>query len=122
MPIGGNPNLIALVGTVQQKSALAAYNRQITKLSSSGAGVNRSGAVVLAATDNKDQDTATISRPAITALENAQTISDESIIRSDDFPSDALGYSREQILEHSQEALTAQSNQVSERLRDLYRL
>jgi hypothetical protein len=121
MPVGGNPNLIALVGTVQQKSALAAYNRQITKLSS-GVGVNKSGAVALATTDKTNQDTATISRPAITALENAQTISDESIIRSDDFPSDALGYSREQILEHSQEALTAQSNQVSERLRDLYRL
>ena len=55
MPIGGNPGLIALVGTVQQKSALAAYNRQIAKLSSC-TNVNRSGSIAFPATDKQDQD------------------------------------------------------------------
>jgi hypothetical protein len=77
-----DPNLIGLVGTVLQKNALAAYNRQMTKLSSCSrtgrTGEHERGAGM---TDKLNEDIATISRAAIAALEAAQALGDDAVIR-----------------------------------------
>jgi hypothetical protein len=121
MPVGGNLVLIGFTGVIQQKNALAAYNKQITKVSSgsrtSGPGEHRS----VAPTEKQEQDTTAFSRVGIAALETTQVIGDETVIRGDDSAVRALDYSRTQIIEHTDDALMAQANQVSEQLLALYK-
>ena len=121
MAIGGNTNLIALTGILQQKNALAAYNRQASRAEF----VRKTGAEdthSLGTTEKQAEDTATLSRAAISALENTQVIGEETVIRGDDSATDALDMSQKLILEHTEEALRAQVNVTPERLLALYQL
>jgi hypothetical protein len=119
MSIGGNPNLFAVTGVVQQKGALAAYLRQINRPTTfSTAGAPDPHDITIE--ERQEHDTTVISRVAIAVLESTQTIGDETVIRGDDSTSDALAFSQKQIIEHTDEALRAQSNQTSEQLRALY--
>jgi hypothetical protein len=90
-----DPNLAGLVGAVLQKSALAAYNRQMTKLSSR-AYTGRIGRHEsdTGATNRQDGDVATISRAAIEALESAQSLGDEAVIRHGDSADQTSAYPR----------------------------
>lgn len=119
MSIGENSNLIALTGTVQQRSALAAYSKH-TNRAEPVHRVEATGNNRLGATEKQGQDTAILSRAAIAALENTQVIGDETIIRGDDSAAEALDISQRQIVEHTDDALRAQANQTKERLRALY--
>ena len=120
MAIGGNTNLIALTGILQQKSALAVYGKQAHKTESSAKGPatdNHS----LGTAEKLSQDATTLSRAAIAAFENAQVIGDETVIRADDSTLDALAMSQELILERTEDALRAQANQTAEQLLALYK-
>jgi hypothetical protein len=119
MSIGGNTGLLALTGTVQQKSALAAYNKLASRPEPSQQ-AEATGTSRLGSTEKQGQDTAILSRAGITALENTQTIGDETVIRGDDSAAEALDISRRQILEYTDDALRAQANQTAEQLLALY--
>jgi hypothetical protein len=89
-----DPNLIGLVGTVLQKNALAAYNRQMTKSSCSRPGRAGEPGSGVEMTDKLDKDVSTISRAAIAALEAAQALGDEAVIRHDRSADEASTYPR----------------------------
>jgi hypothetical protein len=119
MAMGGNTNLIALTGILQQKTTLVAYIKQASKthsLPKAPAADSHS----LGTAEKQSQDTTTLSRAAIAAFENAQVISDETVIRADDSKFDALDMLQEIILERTEDALRAQANQTAEQVLALY--
>ena len=99
MPIGNNPNLVGLTGAVLQKSAFAAYTKQITKMSSS-AGKSRAGehGHGIAMTGDGGQDTTIISREGIAALESARSISEETVVRHDNSVDESSLYPQATLL------------------------
>jgi hypothetical protein len=123
MSIGSNPNLIASVGSVQQKNAMVAYNRSVTR-SELKIPVPKEVGGSQAAMDRQDaasvQDSASISRAAIAALESSKALSDETIIRDEREAALALAYTREQIMQQTDEALKAHRNQTSLQVLELY--
>ena len=107
----------ALTGSVQQKISQAAFNKQISEMSS-GAKVKRpiqtpSGT---ATEERSEADTASISRPGIVALESTQNIGSESVIRDKDSASQALVYTESQITDYPDQATLAQANQTPQQV------
>ncbi len=84
MPVGYNPNLVGITGTILQKNAFAAYTKQLTKMSANTrtrkAGGHRSGG----GTDEAERDTAVISREGIAALETARSIGEDTVVRNEE--------------------------------------
>ena len=61
-------------------------------------------------------DTTSISRSGIVALESAQNLNDESVIRDKETAGRALAYSTSQMAESPEHAVEAQANQTPQQL------
>jgi hypothetical protein len=117
MSIEANQNLVVITGGVQQKNAYAAHDRQVSQMSSglkTSRPVNRSPGLLLE--ENSGPDTTSISRSGIVALESAQNVNDESVIRDKDSAGEALAYSTSQIAEYPERAVEVQANQTPQQL------
>jgi len=117
MSIETSQPIAALTGSVQQKTSQAAFNRQISEMSS-GAKARRpiqtpSGASM---EEKSGADTASISRPGIVALESTQNIGSEAVIRDKDSASQALAYTESQITDYPDRATLAQANQTPQQV------
>ncbi len=84
MSVVNNPILVGLTGSILQKNAFAAYTKRITR-TSSNAGTSKAAedGSRTSGTDHEEEDTAIISREGIAALENARSISGETLLRHD---------------------------------------
>lgn len=117
MSIEASQPIAALTGSVQQQTSQAAFNRQISD-ASSGTKVRRpiqtpSGAVM---EEKGGQDTASISRSGIVALETTQNVGSESVIRDKDSAGEALAYTESQITDYPDRATLAQANQTPQQV------
>jgi hypothetical protein len=120
MSAGSNPCLGATVGSVQQKVAMAAYNRHISRVAPEvkSAGVRQIEGSLAA---QEAQDSATISREGIAALETSQEVGDEAVIRDGQSAKEVLAYAKEQIVEQGDRAIRAQANQTASQVLALYK-
>jgi hypothetical protein len=121
MSQGSNPNLDAIVGTVQQKVLSAPYNKNMSRVpgetrSQVSPGHRESGTAI-----QETGDTTSISRAGIVALETAPEISGETIIRDQPSPDRVFDYAKEQIARQSELAIRAQANQTASEVLALYR-
>ena len=117
MSIETSQPIAALTGSVQQKTSQAAFNKQISEMSS-GTKAKRpiqtpAGAVM---EETGEPDTASISRSAIVALESTQNISSESVLRDKDSAGQALAYTGSQITAYPDRATLAQANQTPQQV------
>jgi poly-gamma-glutamate capsule biosynthesis protein CapA/YwtB (metallophosphatase superfamily) len=117
MSLMENQNLVIATGGIQQKNVQAGQERLVSG-SSAGLKVNRveQNSSKLALEETTVTDTASISRPGIIALESAQNVSDESVIRDKDTAGLALADSTSQMLEQPERALQAQANQTPQQV------
>jgi hypothetical protein len=117
MSLEANQGLVVITGGVQQKNAQAADERQATETSSSlktSRAVRQSSGLSLEG--GSGPDTASISRSGIVALESAQNVNDESVIRDKDTAGQALTYSTSQMAEYPENAVEVQANQTPQQL------
>jgi hypothetical protein len=117
MSSGSNPNLIASVGSVQQRNAMAAYNRSVSRSETKSPmprELNGSQAAI------ETQDSTSISRAAIAALESTRVISEETVIRDDKAAALALEYTKDQIKQQTDRAVMAHGNQMSQQVLEMY--
>jgi hypothetical protein len=114
-------NLIAAIGSIQQKNAQSAYVKHMSKPVSTPDMIAHSnqgaGAPVV---EPYGDDVLSISRSAMAALETTQIVSDETIIRDDDTAGKAVAYLRSRIIDRPGETLSSQTNQREQRVAALY--
>jgi hypothetical protein len=117
MSSGSNPNLIANVGSVQQKSAIVAYNKSVSRSETKSPVPQELGGSQAA---QETHDSASISRAAIAALESTRVISEETVIRDDKAAASALEYTKDQIRQQTDRAVMAHGNQMSQQVLEMY--
>jgi hypothetical protein len=117
MSLEENQNLVVITGGVQQKNAQAAHDRQVSELSANlkVSQIEKSSSKLMLE-ENPVSDMTSISRPGIVALESAQNIGDETVIRDKDTAGLALANSASQIVEQPQRALQVQANQTPQQV------
>ncbi len=118
MSLEANQGLVAITGGVQQKNTQAASERQVSEASS---GVKTSRVVDRSSSglmldESSGSDTTSISRPGIVALESAQNVSDENVIRDKDSAGQALTDSTSQMDEYPHLAVDVQANQTPQQI------
>jgi hypothetical protein len=117
MSAGSNPNLIASVGSVQQKNAIVAYSRSVARAETRSLVLKELGESQAA---QEGQDSTSISRAAIAAFESTRVISEETVIRDEKAAASALEYTKEQIKQQTERAVRAHGNQMSQQVLELY--
>lgn len=117
MSLGTNENIVVATGGAQQKNAMSVRERHVTE-TSSGLKVSRqsNSSSSSALGEDVEADTASISRPGIVALESAQNMSDETVIRDKDAAGQALTDSTSQMADQPQRALETQANQTPQQI------